>query len=130
MLLLGTACSDSAEEVASATQSGQAAARQIVANFLEARVTGTGAERYLGKDAEEEFNAKWGKTHLGLHPLYAASGTSYESFSIVFVERLSKTSYEVGYRIKGSPRPFAETLFVTGEDQLRIVGGRLGLVGP
>jgi hypothetical protein len=110
---------------------GERRVRQLVADFLHARIEGSGAEEFLTRRARSDFNAKWWETPVGLHPLYAVEGTSYDSFTIVFLDRIRDGAYEVGYRLRASPQSFRETLFVTRTGAgLKIVGGRLGLLGP
>lgn len=107
------------------------AARRIVSEFLRARIHGAGAEAFLTREARSDFNPDWWDTGLDLHPLYAPPETSYKSFRVVFIDRLSDESYEVGYRLRGSPHSFSETVFVIRDgSRLKIGGGRLGLTGP
>jgi hypothetical protein len=93
--------------------------RSIVAEFLERRLDGSGAERYLTAMGREHFAS------APLAPLYVEGPRTFE---IVFVDQIGKNSWEVGIRWEAGP---TETIFVGLQDgALVIEGGRPGLQGP
>jgi len=110
--------------------------RTFVAAFLERRIRGTGAERYLSSEGRDEFGAEFGAT-----PLYSpATGPRYERYEIVFVDGplWPFGSFEVGVRMTLSSGGILEdTLFVgpgpkleVDRERLVVDGRRPGLAGP
>lgn len=96
----------------------------VVRTFMQRRVAGAGAERFLDADGRAVFG-----TGGGLAPLYPEP--PMEDFEIVFVDDLGDGTYEVGVRLIFEAGSYAETLFVhAGDDGLVISGGRPGLEGP
>lgn len=110
--------------------------RRVVAAFLERRIRGVGAEKYLSADGQTEFGVEFGE-----NPLYSPpSGPHFVRYDIAFVDGPSWPSgnFEVGVRmILSSGGVLENTLFVApginalGERRkLVVVGRRPGLTGP
>lgn len=112
--------------------------RRFVTAFLERRVRGLGAERYLSREGRSRFGVRFGR----LGPLYRSiAGFRYGRSEITFVDGplWPYGGFEVGVRLlpESGPGVHDETLFVGpgtdpsgGERPLLILGGRRGLSGP
>jgi Tol biopolymer transport system component len=109
----------------------------LVARFMEARIEGSGAERFL---TARGHNA-WRSETSTLAALYSPEDLRYESFAIVSVDSLGDRTFQVGVQMFGAhldgedeilTEPlFEETLFIgpgetaSGEPELLMVtGGR------
>ncbi len=97
--------------------------RSMVRTFMERRVSGNGAERFLDADGRRDYRSGT------VRPLYPKPALT--NFEIVFVDDLGDGTYEVGVELIFDEGRYGETLFVHGaQDRFVISGGRPGLVGP
>lgn len=99
--------------------------RRTIRRFMDARVRGRGAERFIESDGHDEFGRGG-----GLAPLYPRP--PLQDFAIVHVsEPLDGPYYEVGVELVFARGSYGDTLFVTFDGfRYRITGGRPGLEGP
>ena len=103
-------------------QSGQI--RPMVTTFMERRLAGEGAERFLDEDGHRVF-----RRGGSLAPLYPKP--LLQDFRFMFVDDLSDGSYEVGVSLIFKRGSYGETLFVHRfRDRWVVSGGRPGLEGP
>lgn len=106
--------------------------RRTIRRFMDARVRGQGAERFIQGVARDEFVPDG-----GLAPLYPKRLTD---FAIVFVDGPSGVSkhrttvwshYEVGVELVFARGSYGDTLFVSFDGvRYEVTGGRPGLEGP
>ena len=99
--------------------------RRTIHRFMDARVRGRGAERFIESDGRDEFGRGG-----GLAPLYPKP--PLEDFEIVFVDGpLGGPYYEVAVELIFARGTYDDTLFVSfNAVRYRITGGRPGLEGP
>lgn len=99
--------------------------RAMVRTFMEHRVAGRGAERFVATENLDDFG-----THGQLGPMYPRP--RLEGFEIVFIDGpLGGPSYEVGVELFFARGSYGDTLFVTFDgNRYLVTGGRPGLVGP
>jgi len=100
-------------------------ARSMVASFMDRRVAGRGAEKFLAADGRDEF-----RPGGSLAPMYPKP--RLKDFEIVFVDGpLGGPFYEVGVELQFQSGSYGDTLFVALDgDRYVITGGRPGLEGP
>jgi hypothetical protein len=98
---------------------------QTVRRFMQSRLRGRGAERFLGVGGRDEFRP--GGT---LSPMYPRP--PLKAFDIAFVDGpLGGPNYEVGVELVFASGNYGDTLFVAFDGvQYLITGGRPGLEGP
>lgn len=102
----------------------RAEVRRFVARFMERRMAGTGAERFLDADGEAVF-ASGGS----LAPLYPEP--PLQDFDFEFVDDIGDGTFEVGVRLIFERGSYGHTYFVhRAAGKLVISGGRSGLEGP
>ena len=99
--------------------------RVMVRRFMEARLRGHGALRFVAPEARDEFGRGG-----GLAPIYPRP--PLKEFEIAFVDGpLSGPSYEVGVELVFARGSYGDTLFVSfTKDRYVVTGGRPGLTGP
>jgi hypothetical protein len=98
--------------------------RSKVRSFMNRRLEGEGAEKYLDVDGRRVFRR--GGT---LSPLYPKP--PLEDFKIAFVDDLGDGTYEIGVRLIFDRGSDGDTLFVhRARGEFVISGGRPGLQGP
>lgn len=98
-------------------------ARSMVQNFMDRRIAGNGANRFLDADGREVFGSGG-----PLSPLYPTP--PLRAFEVVFVDDLGDGTYEVGVDLVFDQGSYGETLFVHRDEGWIVSGGRPGLEGP
>ena len=114
---------DRASVHAASGQSSQV--RSMILIFMNRRLEGNGAERYLDADGRRVFRPRG-----TLSPLYPKP--PLRDFKIAFVDDLGDgKTYEVGVRLIFNRGSFGDTLFVHRTKGVFVIsGGRPGLQGP